>query len=96
MEIRPNSHQPIPRAGKAGSVRKAGKKGSSAPAGEKAEVSGFGFIDELLDHLQQMPETREDFMEKGKNLFKQVDYPNEKHLGELERSLKSEPGDLKD
>lgn len=95
MEIRPNSQQPINRTGRAGFAKKSSQKSSVASTTTGSQAVGFDFFDELVDHLQRMPDTREDFLEKGRRLFNQPDYPNEDHLKELEQALDLDATELK-
>lgn len=88
MDIRFNHSQPTGasrRTSRPGTAKRASVNAASLSTESDAYDSKF--FNELIDHLSQIPDKREAFMLEGRELLNSPNYPNEKHLKDLEETL---------
>ena len=94
MQIRPNNSQGLPPSAKVGRSKKITKADAASTAGASESPVGFNFFDELVDHLSQMPEKRDEFLSEARTLLQDPNYPDENQLKELEKALEIHPKDV--
>jgi hypothetical protein len=93
MYIQPTRNQSLDRLRRTTATKKA-VKNVALPAEASAIAVQFDFFDEMIEHLSEMPEKREDFLNEARDLLKDPNYPNEKQLQEIEQALEMQRQDL--